>query len=159
MSTNDERLRAMYLAGTVSIPPKFPELAIISFAVVNKRFIVEATQQLSPKLTIKRTFFAVDVSSIFKPSNENVVDLRKGTFYEADELEAFVTERVKGRKSAFKGIVYVREHAQSSLEMTAGMTAAESAEFYPPLPTDRSVNHYDMNPAGTAWQLPPGCHW
>ena len=150
----------MYLAGTVSIPPKFPELATISFAVVNGRFIVEATQELSPKLIIKRTFFAADVSSIFKPSNENIIDLRKGTFYEADALETFVKQRLKSKKVEFKGIVYVREHAQSSLEMTAGLTAAESAEFYPPLPNDRSVNHYDMNPGSTtSWQLPPGCHW
>lgn len=157
MSVDKDELRAMHLSGTVSIPPKFPELAEISFAMVNGRCIVEARQDLSPKLVISRSFFIEDISSIFKPLSERCVDLRTGDFYEDAELETLAQKGLKKKKKPFRGILYVRENAQSVLKMTAGLTAAESAEFYPPLPNDRSVNHYDMNPPGQAYPPPPGC--
>jgi hypothetical protein len=60
-------------------------------------------------------------------------------------------------KEPVKGIVYVRENASSMLELQAGLTAAESAEYYPPLPDDRSVNHYNMDADLYSRFGKPGC--
>ena len=149
MSKNEQQLRAMYLSGTVSIPPRFPDVAEISFSRIEKNngqvFIV-ATQRLSPKLAITRTFFAEDVMSLFIPADSNQVNLEDGTWLESDALAEKVYQLMG--KCPLKGIIYVREHAQSMLELEAGLTAAESAQYYPPLPEDRSVDHYSMNPIG-----------
>ena len=158
---SSEQLRSMYLSGTVSIPPQFPELAEISFSFEGAKsdeLVVEAIVVVSPKLTIKRSFFVADVSGIFEPNDPKGVNLKDGTWYAGTDV------KVKARSIAssdscngktIKGILYVRENAQSLLEVQAGLTAAESAEYYPPLPDDRSVNHYEMEKS--AVQLRAGC--
>lgn len=155
MSKSPEQVRAIALSGTVSIPPRFPELATISFekgdAVADPAFVV-ASQQLSPKLSIKRSFYAMDVKCLFVPNSTSQVDLEDGEWFEGEKLAQKAYSLMNQGK--VKGILYVREQAQSLLEMEAGMTAAESAEFYPPLPEDRSVNHYNMEPSGVT----AGCH-
>lgn len=149
MSMTEQQLRLMYLAGTVSIPPRFPDLADITFGKqdkLNGRVFVTATQTLSPKLVIKRSFFADDVTSIFVPCDASAVDFDNGGWFEGDLLANKVYQLIN--KGSLRGIVYVREDAQSMLHMEAGLTAAESAQYYPPLPEDRSIDHYSMNPAG-----------
>ena len=138
-----DQLRLMYLSGTVTIPPRLPDVADVTFTVLGKKDVIVATQKLSPKLVVKRTFFKADVASIFIPSDPDNIDMTKGEWLEDKVLSKRVDECLD--KDPFKGIVYVRENAQSILELQAGMTAAESAEYYPPLPDDRSVNHYDMD--------------
>lgn len=145
MLKSQEQLRSMYLSGTVSIPPHFPELAEISFGFGGKtspQFLVEATVDVSSKLTIKRTFFVDDVTCIFEPDDSTHVDLKKGKWYAGPHVEALAS--TNANRGAIQGILYVRENAQSLLEVQAGLTAAESAEYYLPLPDDRSVNHYEM---------------
>ncbi|MCC9658449.1 hypothetical protein [Rhodopirellula halodulae] len=147
MSTHPEKLRCMALSGTISIPPRFPDIATISFEkgdAPSDPVLIVATQRLSPKLTLRRSFRAEDVCSVFVPASETQVDYEKGAWLHDVELADKVQSMTN--KGAIRGILYVREHAQSLLEMDAGMTAAESAEFYPPLPEDRSVNHYNMEP-------------
>ncbi|PHQ34731.1 hypothetical protein [Rhodopirellula bahusiensis] len=151
MSKSPEQLRAMALSGTVSIPPRFPDLAIISFETCDNStspFVVVAYQKLSPKLSIKRTFFPSDLKCFFVPESTSHVDLENGEWFEGNQLLKKAQLMLDSTK--VEGILYVREQAQSLLEMEAGMTAAESAEFYPPLPDDRSVNHYNMNPSGVS---------
>lgn len=151
MSKTEQQLRSMLLSGTVSIPPRFPDIAEISFSRnegENGHFFVTATQPLSPKVTIKRTFFAQDVMSFFVPHDPNQVDFKKGTWLEGQVLSDMLLDLLD--EPATKGIIYVREHAQSILEMEAGLTAAESAQYYPPLPEDRSVDHYCMNSRGVS---------
>jgi hypothetical protein len=133
----------MNLSGTVTIPPRLPDVAEISFTIIGKKEVVVVTQKLSPKLVIKRTFFLSDVASVFLPQNCESVDLTRGEWFEDKVLAAKAEYNLD--KDPVKGIVYVRENAPSMLEVQAGMTAAESAEYYPPLPDDRSVNHYDMD--------------
>lgn len=148
MTRTTEQLRQFYLSGTVSIPPRFPDLAKISFEGGTSRrsqVFVVATQSISPKLTIKRSFFAQDVSSLFIPDETTNVDFERGTWFEGIELEDKIFLSLDKTEI---GIIYVRENAQSVLEMQAGLTAAESAEYYPPLPDDRSVNHYNMGSMG-----------
>ncbi|TWU49141.1 hypothetical protein [Rubripirellula reticaptiva] len=149
MSKTEQQLRSMYLSGTVSIPPRFPDVAEISFSQINQingQIFITATQRLSPKLVIKRSFFADDVTSLFIPECPKQVDLDKGTWLEGKALADKVFHSMD--KDVVQGIIYVREHAQSMLELEAGLTAAESAQYYPPLPEDRSVDHYSMNPTG-----------
>lgn len=146
----------MLLSGTVSIPPRLPDLADVSFRSLGSQIVVEAAQELSPRTTIRRTFFSNEVMAVFIPSDSTAVDLTKGEYLTGEKLEAKALSLLD--KGSIQGIVYVREHAQSILELSAGLTAAESAEFYPPLPTDRSVNHYDMNPGGSRLG-DVGCPW
>ncbi|TWT78898.1 hypothetical protein CA13_02950 [Planctomycetes bacterium CA13] len=155
MTKNDQQLRAMYLSGTVSIPPRFPDVAEVSFSRPEKlhgQIFITVSQRLSPKLVIKRTFFAEDVTSLFIPCNPKHVDLEDGAWFAGEALANKVYDLLG--KSICSGIIYVREHAQSILELEAGLTAAESAQYYPPLPDDRSVDHYNMNPSGRV----AGCH-
>lgn len=155
MSKSPTQLRAMALSGTISIPPRFPELATISFETCDDGthpMLVVAHQKLSPKLSIKRTFFPIDVKSLFVPTSTTDVDFEKGEWFEGVQLGQKANLMLDRTK--VEGILFVREQAQSLLEMEAGMTAAESAEFYPPLPEDRSVNHYNMDPPGKT----AGCH-
>jgi hypothetical protein len=94
----------------------------------------------------------------FEPDDTDRVDLKNGKWYNAPEVRSKVTAGLN--KPAIKGIVYVRENAPSLLDVQAGLTAAESAEYYPPLPDDRSVNHYSMdkNAGGVFQQFgAPGC--
>lgn len=140
----------MYLSGTVSIPPQFPQLAEISFAYEGAKsdeLVVEAVVVVSPKLTIKRSFFVDDVCGIFEPNDPNCVDLKDGSWFAGANVKTKARSHASGdpgERKKIRGILYVREHAQSLLEVHAGLTAAESAEYYPPLPDDRSVNHYEM---------------
>ena len=158
MPQGDDRLRSMFLSGTVSIPPRFPDIADISFAYIGEKsqmLAVEVLSELSAKLTIKRTFFVDDVTCIFIPDDEAVVDLKKGKWYQGEEVQNKATS--EKNKTAIRGIVYVRENAQSLLDVQAGLTAAESAEYYPPLPDDRSVNHYSMDKSVGGEAYRPGC--
>ncbi len=145
----------MYLSGTISIPPRLPDVAEISFTSIGKKDIVVATQKLSPKLVIKRSFFLNDVASVFLPQNCDRVDLAKGEWLEDKTLAARAEDSLD--KAPVKGIVYVRENASSMLELQAGLTAAESAEYYPPLPDDRSVDHYNMDADLYGRFGKPGC--
>ena len=158
MSTNENVsiIEMMYLSGTVSIPPRFPDLADISFTRVPgpERILVHASHKLSPRVVLKRSFFLRDVTAIFKPASSQNVDLANGQWISGPEdLEAEAFGNIG--HAATKGIIYVRENAQSMLEVHAALTAAESAEYYPPLPNDRSVNHYNMDP-GTS-DIRVGC--
>ncbi len=151
MSKTERQLRLMYLSGTVSIPPRFPDLAEITFTknpLRGGRVFIVATQRLSPKLVIQRTFFAEDVMSLFIPNDVKSVNFEDGEWFEGSMFENKVYESFD--QKPVHGIIYVRENAQSMLEMEAGLTAAESAQYYPPLPEDRSVDHYNMNPDGNA---------
>lgn len=155
MSKSPEQIRSMALSGTISIPPRFPELATISFERCDGGtypMLVVAYQKLSPKLSIKRTFFPSDVKCLFVPKSTKNIDFEQGEWFEGSQLSKKAQLMLDLTK--VEGILFVREQGQSLLEMEAGMTAAESAEFYPPLPDDRSVNHYNMEPPGNS----AGCH-
>ena len=60
-----------------------------------------------------------------------------GTWLLGNEISAYLSG-----KDRVLGIVFVAEAESTLLEVHAGMTAGESAQYYPPLPSDRSFNHY-----------------
>jgi len=135
------QLRALSLASTVPVPATFPELGLISIAESGTGHngtakIMNVDHVISPRLKIARSFFIEDVSAVFLPENTNDVDFNRGTWL----LESEVSN-ADGKL----GIAYVREDARVLMQVEVGMTAAESAEYYPPLPGDRSVDHYSLN--------------
>ena len=144
MSSTKSQLRLMYLSGTVSIPAQFPKVGTIAFGSIGSKNTISVTESDSPKVVITRTFFKSDVVSIFLPADSEKVDLEKGSWYEDSALDNLFEDNLDETLGSL-GIVYVKENASSMLEVQAGLTAAESAEYYPPLPDDRSVNHYDMS--------------
>jgi hypothetical protein len=143
---NRSAAQSMLLAGTIPFPTIFPELGLLTYseqgidlpgpARSEKRATLTAEQLLSPRLTIWRTFFVDDVAAVFLPDDEKQVKLADGEWLLKGEVKALK------KAGPSKGIVYVRENAPTLLYVQVGMTAAESAEYYPPLPDDRSLNHY-----------------
>jgi hypothetical protein len=148
---NRSAAQSMALAGTIPFPTIFPELGFLSYsdqgidlpgpAQGGKRPTLTVEQLLSPRLTIWRTFFVEDVAAVFLPEDEKHVKLADGEWLLSGEIKALK------KSGPTRGIVYVRESAPALLYMQVGMTAAESAEYYPPLPDDRSINHYRFSSA------------
>jgi hypothetical protein len=145
---NRSAAQSMLLAGTIPFPTIFPELGLLTYsesgidlpgpAQGRKKPTVTVEQLLSPRLTIWRIFFAEDVAAVFLPEDEKQVRLADGEWLLGGEIKALK------KSGPARGIVYVRETAPVLLHMQVGMTAAESAEYYPPLPDDRSINHYRL---------------
>lgn len=149
--TSKADLQKMYLAGTVTVPPRLPGVSQLTFEVSGKAFsqitLVKATQEISPKVTITRTFFLEDVKAIFVPDAGQRCDLKNGQWFAGPKAVSGKVEQFVG-KDGFDGVIFVREDAQSLLETKAGLTAAENAEYYPPLPEDRSVSNYNLKKVG-----------
>jgi hypothetical protein len=149
---NREQRRAMQLAGTVSVPQKFPQLAMISFSVNETdtgEFDVDFTylavdHVINAKLRIRRSFRTSDVSAIFLPWNCDCVDLQNGEWFLGPEITKALPTVLENRGGIARGIAYVPEQAATLMQVEVGMTAAESVDYYPPLPDDRSVDHYAM---------------
>lgn len=156
MALSARQTRAMSLAGTVAIPQTFPQLGRLSIVPNSSRgrpgetevgrdlLVVE--HEISPKLTISRTFFLDDVAAVFVPSDPAKVDFEDGTWLMAGDMAAGWPADKRSPPAATRGIAYVREYAATLMQVEVGMTAAESAEYYPPLPNDRTVDHYRFEP-------------
>lgn len=149
---NREQRQAMQLAGTVSVPQKFPQLAMISFvmsvteageAEVSLEYLV-VDHVINAKLRIRRSFRASDVSAVFLPHNNDGVDLQNGEWFLGGEIADSLPAALGNRGGTARGIAYVPELAATLMQVEVGMTAAESVDYYPPLPDDRSVDHYAM---------------
>ncbi len=147
---NREQWRAMQLAGTVSVPQRFPQLAMISFltnatdageADVNLECLV-VDHVINAKLRIRRSFRISDVSAVFLPQSNDCVDLQNGEWFLGGEITKGLPTALGNRGGTARGIAYVTEQAATLMQVEVGMTAAESVDYYPPLPDDRSVDHY-----------------
>lgn len=157
MALSPRQLRAMSLAGTVAVPQTFPQLARLSIVAKSPkrrspdgrvgRYLLIVEHEVSPKLTITRTFFLDQVAAVFIPADPADVDFEDGRWFMADDLAAAARSKSSGKAL---GIAYVREHAATLMQVEVGMTAAESAEYYPPLPHDRTVDHYRFEPLTTS---------
>jgi len=156
MAFTREQSVAMQLAGTVSFPPTLPNLVRIALvpatAVQGKasdngkaasREMILTEQSVSARVMIRRYFSVADVTAIQASHGESSGGSGPGVWYLGQEL----TEGAMGNKlrgPGVWGIAYVREQAQTLMQVDVGMTAAESAEYYPPLPGDRSHDHYQF---------------
>jgi hypothetical protein len=145
----DDEVRALYLGGTVPVPSPFPETGVITLCkdairpgLEIRRTALSVTHTISAKLTITRTFSVDEVSAVCLIESG---DPRCGRWLLGPAIEkslSEVQESCAKSGKTLRGIVYVREHAQTLMRVSVGMTAAESVDYYPPLPGDRSRNHY-----------------
>ena len=145
---NRDDYRHLLLAGTVTFPATFPQLGSLTLVSErmpgNGQLETRQTQDVlvvcefpSARVTIKRKVFADKVRAVFLPQDPNRVSYACGTWLLAEEIATYLRCRERAL-----GIVFVAETEPTQLEVRAGMTAAESAQYYPPLPNDRSYNHY-----------------
>jgi hypothetical protein len=169
MSLSREQRVALTLAGTVALPSPFPCLgelrlstdipqgykatpADLTATAANPVFL-STTHRISPKLRITRFVNLEDVSAVFLPDCPSAVSLNAGTWLLPAEVRAETLDRLNRRPTrtrkddAFRlgiGIIYVAETANVLMQVEVGMTAAESAEYYPPLPGEKGSNYHDF---------------
>jgi hypothetical protein len=164
----DNHLRSMALAGTVAVPSPFPALGRIdvstygitkdevdgledptSFEALQffRKVLVEIAHEVNPRLTITRVVKLCDIAAVFQPADTSQVSLSQGQWYLSPELETLVLEKLSELNTQdlptlvpllCKSISYLPETAKVLLRVETGMTAAESVEYYPPTPGDRS---------------------
>lgn len=147
MSLLCEQIRSMHLAGTVAVPPTFPELGRLSLSpkppepgpndVRRHMFVVE--HSVSPSVSISRTFFLDDVAAIFVPADPRAVRMDEGIWLLTEEIFPAWPPCPPDPEFGLLGIAYVREEAATLMQVDIGMTAAESVEYHPSLSQDRSV--------------------
>ena len=133
---------ALYLGGTVSIPRHFPDLGRIWYwppgavpGTNRKRTsgILRIEQELSRSATVIRSCLLNDVAAIFVPRTRNCIDFEKGRLLLNEEIESNWARLRKDSDSAVLGIIYIAEAARVLTEVSLGMTAAQSADYVPPL--------------------------
>jgi hypothetical protein len=164
----ENHLRSIALAGTIAVPSPFPALGRIdvstygitkdevgcledptSFDAIQffRKVLVEIVHEVNPRLTITRVVKLCDIAAAFLPTDTSQVSLSNGQWYLSAELEALVLEKLSELSTQdfpalvpllFETIVYLPETAKVLLRVETGMTAAESVEYYPPTPGDRS---------------------
>ena len=144
-----EEHRQLQLAGTVTFPATFPQLGLIHFlheSLTSGKTMemISVTERPSPRVTLVRRIKASSVRAIFLPRDPQHVHYSDGRWLLGSEICEFLSSSKNG---ASVGIVFVPESEPSLLHMTAGMNAAESIQYYPPLPGDPSHNHYNPFPA------------
>ncbi len=148
MTFNDDDFAKMQIAGTVSFPAIFPRLADIRLTTKTVKSgkpskdsptLLEVREITSIRVSMTRYFNLNDVRAVFVPNDANKVSFDDGVWLFGEEISGL---KKYAEKEWGKAIAYVTEQAQTLLEVRVGMTAAESAEYYPPLPRDRSINHY-----------------
>ena len=150
-------LRSFYLAGTVSIPSPFPEVGILSLAKFDSAGTGRAVPGFlriehvqSPRLVVARNVLVDDVQALFLPDDPDNPDLSRGTWFSGPGTRKKWLAKMKRPSSRpVHGIVYVHENARVLMQVEVGMTAAESAEYYPPIPQERSDAHYDLGMSAT----------
>jgi hypothetical protein len=131
-------IQHLHLAGTVSIPPHFPELGRICYwekgVVLDKEKdekyappIIRVEHEITHSAKVTRTCLLEEVSAIFIPKDPDNPDLQKGEFLLGPEIKGKLTEG-----KAVLGIVYVHERARTHTEVSMSMTAIQSIEFAPP---------------------------
>jgi hypothetical protein len=150
MSLNRQQQLSKALAGTVSFPPTLPQLARLSISQVAPPVYGAAAvhqlrieQRSSPTLTMIRYVDLADVRAVFLPQDPANVHFELGTWLMGEEIPAHIVTR-QNHGHAVLGIVRVPEQAPVFTQVEVGLTAAESAEYYPPLSCDRSINHYQF---------------
>ena len=154
MNRND--YRRMQLAGTITFPATQPRVALLSIETLDRLPIASpnppepvrslvVTEHLSPKVTMRRTISLSEVRAVFIPNDPRVVNPEEGTWLLGPEIAQGV-ELITMSQGRALGVAYVPEASPTLLHVDAGLTAAESAQYYPPLPGDRSANPYDSGP-------------
>jgi hypothetical protein len=145
------QLRTLSLAGTVALPSPFPELGKLSLQAGGVSYngskgetgredliVIEHVQ--SNRVIITRRVLLREVTAVaFCP-----IDATTKNWYFGSEIARELRARSNSNDlDLMMGIAYVRESAPVLMEVEVGMTAAESAEYYPPV-LERSDAHYNL---------------
>jgi hypothetical protein len=146
------QLRSFALAGTVPVPSPFPEVGRITLVpggLVYGRMAGEPVREdlvvidhaQSNRLLVRRRVLLRDVAAVvFAP-----LDACEDNWYFGPEIGGELGARAKqGRDDLLLGIAYVREQAPVLMQVEVGMTAAESAEYYPPPVGEATDDHYAL---------------
>jgi hypothetical protein len=145
---NHQEFRQMLLAGTVTFPATFPQLGRLRLATnaCDGVEILSVEENPSPRVTLKRHVKLSSVRAIFIPNDPRCVRYNDGEWLTGCDLACQLHCRLDSCDAELFGIVFVPETEPSLLQVSAGMTAAESIQYYPPLPGDPSHNHYNAWP-------------
>jgi len=132
-----------------------------------RRVCLRVVHKISPRLSITRLIPIHEVRAVFVPDNPDAASLDRGQWYLPEEVAhhaaSALAERYGrvGREAdvevavfACPGIVYLAEAAPLILQVEVSMTAAESVEYYPPLPHDRSYDFRHFCEEVKKWPTP-----
>jgi hypothetical protein len=143
----------MLLAGSVTFPATFPQVGRLMLhseprpgRPAEQLEILSVEEFPSPRVTLSRRMLASSVRALFLPRDPAAVDFSDGVWLLEDEIVGGLRQRLAGCEGPVYGIAFVPESEPSMLHVSAGMTAAESSQYYPPLPGDPSHNHYNPWP-------------
>jgi hypothetical protein len=148
-----QQLRLYQLAGTVALPSPYPELGRLSLIPGGLKYgdddegdgidLVAVEHRQSSRVTITRYVALDDVKAVLFTTGACPAQLADGDWYFGPEVARTLEARSNDNDpSLCMGILYARESAPVIMRVEAGMTAAESAEYYPPVVGERSDAHY-----------------
>lgn len=159
---NRDEYRQLLLAGSVTFPATFPQVGRLALALEPRPGrpsepleILSVEEYPSPRVTLARRVLLASVRAVFLPRDAAAVHFSDGQWLLEDEVGHGLRERLAASPSPLYGIAFVPESEPSMLHVSAGMTAAESSQYYPPLPGDPSHNHYNPWPVSSALASTP----
>ena len=161
-----DALHALHLAGTISIPNPFPEPGWISLDALSsskgrKRAdedVVRIEHVHSNRLVISRRVRIDDIQVMhLADDSKNPEELRDRWCVGRSGLSLWLDGLRKNRPRPLVGTVFVRETTPVLMQVEVSMTAAESAEYYPPVVRERSDAHYAFSEAGLPVATSCGC--
>jgi hypothetical protein len=114
-----------------------------------RQLLVEVVHEVNPRLIMTRLVKLSDLSALFVPDDPRAPEHSRGRWLLSEDLFALALSILEGLDRLDPlpatvplldepAIAYVPETAKLLLRVETGMTAAESAEYYPPMPGDRS---------------------
>jgi hypothetical protein len=129
--------RALVLGGTIALPAPFPRvgnLCLANTSKVKKIFgdcegvaLLKIVHTIEPSTQIVRTVVLRHVRAIFQPTDPRNPILDEGNWSFFPFSESFL------EKMPTSGIVFVPEHIPVMTKVIFSGTAAESAEYCPPI--------------------------
>lgn len=135
---SDDQHRHLHLAGTVAIPQRFPPLGRIWYfkegVIGGEKYepaIIRVEHDLALSTCATRTCLVEDVSAIFIPNKADNVQFSNGRWLLGSQIKTELPklqDDLAKKGKAVLGIVYVHEAARTHMEVSMGMTAANSTE-------------------------------
>lgn len=155
MSESFDIHRSLYLAGTIPIPSPTPNVGRISLHslwpkggdAASRETVLKVEHVQSNRLAISRSVLLSEVDAVHVSDDDaNPPELRDQWFCGKKSVEEFAGLLEQAKPEEIVGVVYVRETARVLMNVMVSMTAAESAEYYPPVLRERSDGHYASDP-------------
>jgi hypothetical protein len=149
-----DSLRALHLAGRISIPSPYPEPGWISLDTVssqegNSRFdeeMVRVAHVQSNRLVISRLVLIDDVEVVhLADDSKNPEALRDRWCIGHAGVGVWLDALRRADAVPLVGTIFVRETTPVLMHVQVSMTAGESVEYYPPVVRDRSDAHYCLS--------------